>query len=151
MGFVSKFEVEIVSSIPPKRLFKAFILDGDRLLPKLLSQFIKSIETVEGDGRAGSVKLITTAHGDDAIKTSKQRVDEVDEEKLVFRYTVIEGDEIANGVEKITNTVRFEAGPDGGSITKNTVEYYYAEEGGHKASFEEKAKQVKQKVEGVFK
>ncbi|EPS57779.1 hypothetical protein M569_17038, partial [Genlisea aurea] len=59
MGSVSKFEVEIVSSIPPKRLFKAFILDGDRLLPKLLSQFIKSIETVEGDGKAGSVKLIT--------------------------------------------------------------------------------------------
>ncbi|EPS71074.1 hypothetical protein M569_03685, partial [Genlisea aurea] len=55
---VSKFEVENVSSFPPERLFKALILDRDRLLPKLLSEVIKSIETVEGDGKAGSVKLI---------------------------------------------------------------------------------------------
>ena len=47
----------------PSRIFKALILDGDNLVPKLLPQIIKSIEIVEGDGGAGTIKQMNFAEG----------------------------------------------------------------------------------------
>ena len=49
MGVIT-YEHEITSSIPPAKMFKAFILDSDKLIPKILPQAIKSTEIIEGDG-----------------------------------------------------------------------------------------------------
>lgn len=57
------YEHEVTSSIPPARLFKAFILDGDNLVPKCLPQAVKSVETIQGDGGPGSIKLTTFGEG----------------------------------------------------------------------------------------
>ena len=62
MGVIT-YDMEITSSIPPARMFKAFVLDGDNLIPKILPQAIKSVELIEGDGGVGSVKLITFGEG----------------------------------------------------------------------------------------
>ena len=62
MGVVT-YEHEITSSIPPAKMFKAFILDSDNLIPKILPQAIKCIEIIEGDGGPGSIKKITFGEG----------------------------------------------------------------------------------------
>ena len=62
MGVIS-YEHEIISSIPPAKIFKAFILDSDNLIPKVLPQAIKCVEIIEGDGGPGSIKKITFGEG----------------------------------------------------------------------------------------
>ena len=56
------YSSEMTSPIPPARLFKAAILD-DTLLPKILPQAIKSVEILEGDGGAGTIKLSKFGEG----------------------------------------------------------------------------------------
>ncbi|KAL8481434.1 hypothetical protein ACS0TY_027804 [Phlomoides rotata] len=55
-------ELEITGSIPPARLFKAFVLDSENMLPKIFP-FFKSFETIEGHGGVGTIKLITIVKG----------------------------------------------------------------------------------------
>ena len=62
MGVVT-YEHEITSSISPAKMFKAFILDSDNLIPKILPQAIKCVEIIEGDGGPGSIKKITFGEG----------------------------------------------------------------------------------------
>lgn len=60
MGILTK-DLEITSPVPPAKMFQAFCLQSDELFPKVLPQAFKSIELVEGDGGAGSIKKITFA------------------------------------------------------------------------------------------
>ena len=53
-----------------------------------------------------------------------QQIDAVDTEKLTHDYSVIEGDVLGDVVEKISYATKVVAGPDGGSILKNTSTYY---------------------------
>ena len=62
MGLVS-FAQEIESPIAASRLFKALILDSHNLMPKIVPQGIKSIEFIQGDGGAGSIKQTNFAEG----------------------------------------------------------------------------------------
>ncbi|MBA0764916.1 hypothetical protein Gotri_014184 [Gossypium trilobum] len=49
MGGFAK-EVEVSTSLPPAKAFKAFAEDLDTLLPKVAPQAIKSVERLKGDG-----------------------------------------------------------------------------------------------------
>ncbi|TQE10637.1 hypothetical protein C1H46_003750 [Malus baccata] len=60
---VFTYETEFSSAILAPRLFKAFILDGDNLIPKIAPQAIKSTEIVEGDGGVETIKKITFGEG----------------------------------------------------------------------------------------
>ena len=60
---VFTFEYEHSSTVPPARLFKAFILDGDNLITKIAPQAIKSCEILEGNGGPGTIKKITFGEG----------------------------------------------------------------------------------------
>lgn len=62
MGLTSITQ-ELKSAIAPPRMFKALILDANNLLPKLLPQFIKSLDIVRGAGGAGSVDQINFTDG----------------------------------------------------------------------------------------
>ena len=59
---VTTFTQEITTKVSPARMFKALILDI-HLVPKIMPQFIKSIEFVEGDGGVCSIKKTTLAEG----------------------------------------------------------------------------------------
>ncbi|KAK3417998.1 hypothetical protein EUGRSUZ_H03978 [Eucalyptus grandis] len=50
------FTEEFSNPVPAPRLFKAMIVDGDTLMPKLMPQAIKSMELIHGDGGPGSIK-----------------------------------------------------------------------------------------------
>ena len=60
---VTSYTDEHTSPVAPSRIFKASIVDSHTLIPKLLPQVIKSMDIIEGDGGAGSIKQITFAEG----------------------------------------------------------------------------------------
>ena len=63
MGVIT-YESEVTSPIPPARLFKAFVLDADNLIPKISPHTIKSTEIIEGNGGAGTIKKVTFHEGE---------------------------------------------------------------------------------------
>lgn len=60
---VYTYESEISTAIPPAKLFNAFVLDGDKLIPKIVPMAFKSVEIIEGDGGAGTIKKINFGDG----------------------------------------------------------------------------------------
>ncbi|XVF28256.1 hypothetical protein REPUB_Repub15cG0014000 [Reevesia pubescens] len=122
MGVVTH-ELEVASPLPPAKAFKAFVLDFDNLFPKVLPQVIKSIELIQGDGGVGSIKKVTFAEGSE-VKYVKQKFEAIDKDNFSYSYSVIEGDVLANKLEKITYDTKFEKAPGGGTILKRTSKYY---------------------------
>ncbi|KAL5097913.1 hypothetical protein RYX36_002240 [Vicia faba] len=55
---VFNFDDEITSVVAPAILFKALVIDADTLTTKIIDD-IKSVEIVEGNGGAGTIKKIT--------------------------------------------------------------------------------------------
>jgi hypothetical protein len=60
---VFTYESETTTVITSARLFKAFVLDADNLIPKVAPQAIKSSEIIEGNGGPGTIKKITFGEG----------------------------------------------------------------------------------------
>ncbi|XP_016449281.1 major strawberry allergen Fra a 1-2-like [Nicotiana tabacum] len=143
---VTTFTEEHTSPLPPKRIFKASIIDSHYLIPKLMPQAISSIE-VQGDGGAGSIKTINFPEGG-KFKSIKYRVDELNEETYTYKYTLVGGDGLVDNLEKISYDVKFEQSTDGGSISKVTSTYYTV--GDFKLN-EEEIKAGKEKVSAMFK
>ncbi|XP_065863781.1 major allergen Pru ar 1-like [Euphorbia lathyris] len=122
MGIVT-FETVIACALPPSRIFKAVVFNLTELLSKVMPQAIKSVDIVQGDGGVGTIRQVNFAEGI-PFKYVKESVEAIDEEKLTYTYTVIEGD-VLKGVEKIQNDIKFEASSDGvGTIITNKSHYY---------------------------
>ncbi|GLT32554.1 hypothetical protein SLA2020_072140 [Shorea laevis] len=77
---VFTYESEIITSIPPAKMFKAFFVDSDKFIPKVVPQAIK-IELFEGDGGPGSIKKITFGEGSQ-FKYVKHKIDGIDRENF---------------------------------------------------------------------
>jgi len=60
---VFTYEAETTTVIPSARLFKAFVLDADNLIPKIAPQAIKSAEIIEGNGGPGTIKKVNFGEG----------------------------------------------------------------------------------------
>ncbi|KAL6970256.1 Major allergen Pru av 1 [Sarracenia purpurea var. burkii] len=147
MGVIT-YESEISSPIPPAKLFKAFVLDGDNLIPKILPNAIKKVEVIEGNGGPGTVKIITFGEAS-THKSVKHKVDTLDVENFTYSYTIIEGDALTEGtIESITNEVKIIPAPHGGSITKNISHYHVK---GEAKITEEQIKAGKEKASVIFK
>ncbi|CAA2957012.1 major allergen Pru ar 1-like [Olea europaea subsp. europaea] len=146
---VSTFTDEHSSLVAPSRIFKASIVDSHNLIPKLVPQAIKSVEFIQGNGGTGSIKQINFAEG----KFSRNllvlyQIDELNEKTLMYKYSLVEGDALIEGLEKITYEVKFEPSPDGGSISKVTTKYYTK---GDFVLKEEDIKAGKERVLGMYK
>lgn len=122
MGFAS-YTDEYTSPIAASRIFKASIVDSHNLIPKLLPQGIQSIELIQGDGGAGSIKKINFIDGRN-FNSVKYHIDELSEENYTYKYTLLEGDALVENLEKITYEVKFESSASGGTISKVTSKYY---------------------------
>ncbi|KAI8561742.1 hypothetical protein RHMOL_Rhmol04G0364700 [Rhododendron molle] len=140
------YDTEVTSSIPPAKLFKAFVIDGDTLVPKVLPQAVKSVETLQGDGGPGTVRLITFGEGS-KHKCVKHKVDAVDKENFTYSYSIIEGDAL-DGFESISYHIKFAPSPNGGSIYKTRS--IYCPKGDNKVT-EEEIKSGKEKASIIFK
>ncbi|KAB2092809.1 hypothetical protein ES319_A02G055800v1 [Gossypium barbadense] len=135
---VFTYESEVITVIPPAKMFKACILDGDNLIPKIVPRVFKSVEYIAGNGEPGSIKKVT--FGEEGWST-RQR-------KFLYIYSVTEGDALMNKLEKITYEMKLEASPHGGSICKTTCKYYTI---GDLELKEEGIKAGKEKAYGIFK
>ncbi|KAI3494551.1 hypothetical protein L1887_40683 [Cichorium endivia] len=125
---VTTFSSDFTSPIPAARLFKALILDAHNLFPKITPLAIKSIDTLEGDGGPGSIKQINFEQ-DGQVKYVKHKVDALDEEKMVYAYTLVEGGEVSkDNIESISYEMKFEPNPNGGCIG-NKISKYHMKEG----------------------
>ncbi|KAD6453642.1 hypothetical protein E3N88_08347 [Mikania micrantha] len=134
---VNTFTDEFTSPVSATRLFKALILEAHNLYPKITPLGIKSIDTIEGDG-------------DGLMTHLKHKIDALDEEKMIYAYTLIEGGELltTEKIESISYEMKFEPSPVGGCIGNNTTKYHIKE--GFEIK-EEDIKEGKEKAFGVFK
>ena len=146
MGAIT-YDIEIPSSISAAKIFKAVVLDVDTLVPKIMPQAIKNVEILEGDGGAGTIKLIHFGEGSQ-YKSVKHRVDAIDKENLTHSYSIIEGDVLGGVIESVTYHVKIVPTEDGGSICKNRS--IYNTKGDAEIS-EEKIKEGKGKAMAMFK
>ncbi|XP_022761242.1 major allergen Pru av 1-like [Durio zibethinus] len=144
---VFSYESEVVTSIPPAKMFKACILDGDKLIPKVVPQAFKSVEYIEGNGEPGSIKKVTFGEGSQ-FNYVKLKIEALDKENFVYSYSIIEGDALMNTLEKITYETKLEPSAAGGSICKTTSKYYNI---GDLQLKEEEIKAGKEKASGMFK
>ncbi|TYG78573.1 hypothetical protein ES288_D02G070200v1 [Gossypium darwinii] len=102
------YEYEVITEIPSAQMFKACILDGENLIPKVVpDQAFKSIDYIEGNGEPGSIKKITF---EEASHYMMEKVEASDKDELVYSYSVIEGS--------------LEPSLAGGSISKISCKYY---------------------------
>ncbi|XP_050258777.1 major strawberry allergen Fra a 1-3-like [Quercus robur] len=123
----------------------ALILDI-HLVPKIMPQFIKSIEFVEGDGGVCSIKKTTLAEGT-SFKYLKHRIDALDADNCMCNYTLIEGDVLGDKLESISYEFKFESA-GGGSVCKITS--HYQTKGDYNVK-EEDIKEAKDKHMEVYK
>ncbi|CAI0467151.1 unnamed protein product [Linum tenue] len=128
MGLITS-ETEITTAIPAARLFKAFVTDGDTLIPKIAPQAFKSFGILEGDGGPGTIKQIQMGEAGQ-FKILKEKVEAIDKDNLVYEYSVIEGEDVLLDLfDKVTYKVKFVPNDDssssgGGSIAKTSRTYY---------------------------
>ncbi|XVF28258.1 hypothetical protein REPUB_Repub15cG0014200 [Reevesia pubescens] len=144
---VFTYESEVVTTIPPAKMFKAYILDGDTLIPKIVPQAFKNVEYIEGNGEPGSIRKVTFGEGSQ-FNYMKHKVEALDKENFVYSYSVIDGDALMNTLEKITYDIKLEPSAAGGSICKTTSKYYTI---GEFELTEEGIKAGKEKALGMFK
>ncbi|XP_027332971.1 pathogenesis-related protein STH-2-like [Abrus precatorius] len=119
---VTTFRQEYLSSVAPSRMFHALIIDSRNLLPKLLPQFVKDVNLIQGDGEVGSIEQVNFNEAS-PFKYLKHRIDVLDKDNLVCKYTMIEGDPLGDKLESIAYEVKFEATNDGGCLCKMTNNY----------------------------
>ncbi|XP_076949949.1 major allergen Pru ar 1-like [Bidens hawaiensis] len=138
---------EHTSPAGPARIFKASILDSHNLMPKLLPDAINSIDLIKGDGGAGSIKQINFSRG--KVSRSTKLMKSMRRHSLTsYKYTLMEGNDISDKIEKVSYDIKFEGSPEGGTISKMTTIIYTF------GDFEIKEEELmagKEKVLGVYK
>lgn len=146
MGVTAYTDECTFSNIPKSRLFKAFALDSHNLIvPKLIPEAIKSIKLSRGNGGAGTIKRINLAQGNTYVKYN---VDALNEDVCVYTYSLIEGDQLTDKLEKITYAVQFETLENGGTVSKVMSKYYTM---GDYVLDEEEVKVGKEERTGLWK
>ncbi|CAL1413670.1 unnamed protein product [Linum trigynum] len=92
MARAGTLEVDVEIKSPADKFWEN-IRNSTTLFPKAFPDQYKSIEVLQGDGKApGSIRLFTYADGSPLVKVSKESIDSVDEAKRSVSYSVIEGD-----------------------------------------------------------
>ncbi|PHU21552.1 Pathogenesis-related protein STH-21 [Capsicum chinense] len=115
------FTNESTVPVAPSRLFKALVIDFNHIVCKLMPD-VESIENIEGDGGAGTIKKVTFVEGG-PMKYLKHKIHVIDEENLVTKYSLIEGDALANKADSVDYDVKFEASTDGGCVGTTVTVY----------------------------
>eukprot|EP01018_Ginkgo_biloba_P028077 Gb_32854 [translate_table: standard] len=121
---VGTLTYEIVSPLPPFRLWKAMTKDNHNLLPKALPKLITSVDILQGDGTSvGTIKQFNFTSANKHFSYVKDRVDEVDDDNFVYKYTTIEGGRVGTMVSTIKCEIKFEGMTEGGTKSTFTSEF----------------------------
>ncbi|KAJ4764489.1 hypothetical protein LUZ62_029764 [Rhynchospora pubera] len=139
----TSWTVEIDSTIPAPRLFKAAFVDWHNLAPKVAPEKIVSAAPVSGEGAVGSIRQFNFAPGG-PFSVVKERLDFIDIEKCEVKSTLVEGGGLGVHVESASTHVKVEP-KAGGSVVKVTG-YYKPLPGVNEAEETEQAKGTFTKV-----
>nr|XP_043633005.1 uncharacterized protein LOC122604170 [Erigeron canadensis] len=139
-------EIEVASQYPADKVFKVFS-QFDSIAPKVNPQIFKSIETVEGNGDVGTIKVLTFGDGV-PFTSAKYKVDAIDATNYSYSYTFFEGDNLMGILDSITSHVKIVPAADGGCVNKQTITYNC--KGDEKPS-EEILKKEKETYESTYK
>ena len=90
--------------------------------------------------------MVVIAEG--PFKYLKHRIDEVDLENLVCKYTMIEGGPLGEKLKSIGYEVKFEGSSEGGCVSKMTTKYYTV---GDEQVKEEDVKKGRESTIGIYK
>ncbi|KZV20718.1 pathogenesis-related protein STH-21-like [Dorcoceras hygrometricum] len=112
---------EVKVRVPAKRMFKAVVVDSNKILPKIAPRAIKSIDILQGDGGAGSIRQINFPNGA-PFPYVREKIDILDMDNLVFKARAFESRMFGDKIEAIHSVQKFEDSGDGGCIIKLTVE-----------------------------
>ncbi|KAJ1401672.1 START-like domain superfamily [Sesbania bispinosa] len=97
MGVIT-FTLDYSSSVAPSRMFTTLIIDSRNLLPKLLPQFVRDVNLIQGDGDVGSIEQVNFNEAS-PFKYLKHKIDAFDKENLICKYTMIEGDPLGDKLD----------------------------------------------------
>jgi len=138
---------ERACQVDAKRLWNATVKDGHNFLPKVFPEAFSSVDFIEGDGGVGTIKQINFTPGNKPFSFIKERVDEIDEEKLVYKYTVIEGGPLGDKLISLSFEMKFVAKEEGGCVITRTANYETLPD----AQFDEgKVKEIKENINIMF-
>ena len=147
MGIFTFTMAEITSPVAPARLFNAFCIDSHNMFPKVLSEFVKSVEFVKGDSTvAGCIKQFNFADGA-PYKYVKDRVEEIDTNKFYIKYTSIEGDVLRDHLECAVYEHTYE--PSGAGTQYKMVGHYHTK--GDQVVTEDDIAKGKENIKKMFK
>ncbi|XP_021770793.1 pathogenesis-related protein STH-21-like [Chenopodium quinoa] len=148
MGVFTYTMAELTSPVAPARLFNAFCIDNHNLLPKVVPEFVKSIEFVKGDSTTvGCIKKISFPEGA-PFKYVKDRVDEIDTTNFFIKYTSIEGDVLRDTLECAVYEHKYE--PSGTGTNYKMVAHYHTK-GDNQVMTDEEITMGKEHIKKIFK
>ncbi|XP_068661410.1 major strawberry allergen Fra a 1.07-like [Aristolochia californica] len=111
-----------VAPVAPARLWKASA-DTRNLIPKLIPDQVESIVLLEGDGGVGSVTQLNFGPALQGIKYVKNKVEALDNENYVFKFSVVEGRDIGTKLKSCNFEIKMEATSEGGTKTTVKIDY----------------------------
>ncbi|KAF7813499.1 putative START-like domain, Bet v I type allergen [Senna tora] len=111
-------EKEYSSMVPRAKLFQFLTKDYYDLLPKV-SKPIQSVEPVNGPQK----KINYVIGG--KKQSLLQEVEGVDEENFAYKYSIVQGSDFPEKVEKKTFEIKMLEAPDGGNVGKVTASIFY--------------------------
>ncbi|KAK6122764.1 hypothetical protein DH2020_043502 [Rehmannia glutinosa] len=114
---ITKHTQEIKLRVSAKRLFKALVTESHIIS---LPNAIKNVEILHGDGGAGTIRQTNLVNG----SYLKHRIEALDIDNRVSKYTLIEGPLLGDKLESIYYEQEFEDSSDGGCIAKIVSEYH---------------------------
>ncbi|PWA67768.1 Bet v I domain-containing protein [Artemisia annua] len=92
MTTIGKLDVEVQVKSGADKFWQS-IMDSANIFPKVCSDLYKNVDVLEGDGHSvGSVRMVNFAEGSPIVKSSKEKIEELDDAKKKVAYSVIGGD-----------------------------------------------------------
>ncbi|XP_057814140.1 major allergen Pru ar 1-like [Cryptomeria japonica] len=114
--------IETESEVAPKRLWNALVKDHE-LIAREIPELCAGVTFLEGNGGVGSIKQINFTPGSTEFSYVKERVDVVDEEKLIYSYTDIEGGELGKNLASAQFTLKLSPKAGGGSVVSHICNF----------------------------
>ncbi|KAH9306667.1 hypothetical protein KI387_011072, partial [Taxus chinensis] len=114
---------ELESPLEAQRVWNAFVKDGHNLLPKQVPEVFSSITFIQGDGGVGSIKQINFTDANPDFSFVKELVEEVDEEKFVYRYSHVEGGMLGKKLVSAKYEFKYTPKPEGGCVCSSVFHY----------------------------
>ncbi|XP_022929441.1 phytohormone-binding protein-like [Cucurbita moschata] len=119
----SKLGVEI------ETLWKALAKDLRFIIPQLMPGTVEKIELLHGDGGVGSILLFHLVHKEEAMRSQKERIVEVDETKHELVIEVLEGNVLKRGFSSFETTFKLSSLSEKESLVDIKVAYETEKDG----------------------